>query len=204
MGVAMVATLSNLKSGVFGPEALHAMSRAFDEACLALSVNRGDAQGRNVIAIRIVELARRGEFDADRLRDRVLWESGETKATKDVQTDDHLLLHREICALRRAIRRADDHSAFETHCILKDRLRPMEAKVGGMAPQSDAGAVRKLRDVANLAASEGERELARTARRVARTFADTLTRLDLADLRALLPIAARIDTERSSATGPGH
>ena len=62
-------------SGAFEPDAIQVMSRAFDEVCAALMVH-GDPRARDVIAARIIELARRGELDADRLRDRVLRESG--------------------------------------------------------------------------------------------------------------------------------
>ncbi len=73
----MVAILPFLKgeSGAFEPEAIHAMSRAFDEVCRALAVAEVNKRERDVIATRIIDLARRGETDADRLRDRVLREA---------------------------------------------------------------------------------------------------------------------------------
>lgn len=55
----------------FAPEATHAMSVAFDEACQALKLG-DDVRAREAIALRIIELARRGEHDSERLRDRVL------------------------------------------------------------------------------------------------------------------------------------
>jgi hypothetical protein len=58
----------------FGPEATRAMSAAFDDVCRTLKVN-GDARAREAIAMRIIDLARRGEHDALRLRDRVLHEA---------------------------------------------------------------------------------------------------------------------------------
>jgi hypothetical protein len=61
---------------VFDPEATRAMSTAFDAVCTALKISLGDARGRETVATRIVELARRGERDAIRLRDRVLREAG--------------------------------------------------------------------------------------------------------------------------------
>jgi hypothetical protein len=55
----------------FDPEATHAMSLAFDEVCQALKVG-GDARAREAIAVRIIELARCGERNSERLRDRLL------------------------------------------------------------------------------------------------------------------------------------
>ena len=50
------------------------MSLAFEHVCLALGIN-GDARAREVIATRIIELARRGERNWVNLRDRVLNEA---------------------------------------------------------------------------------------------------------------------------------
>ena len=70
----MAVVMSHLAQSAFDPEVIHAMSRAFEEVCAALRVDSDDS-GRTAIAVRIIELARRGEVDADRLRDRVLRES---------------------------------------------------------------------------------------------------------------------------------
>jgi len=59
----------------FEPEAISAMSRAFEEACASLRVFAGDQKGREVIATRVIDLARGGMIDADALRDRVLLEA---------------------------------------------------------------------------------------------------------------------------------
>ena len=48
-----------------------AMAMVVEEVCGALSIN-DDAAAREAIAIRIVELARRGERNPDKLRDRLL------------------------------------------------------------------------------------------------------------------------------------
>jgi hypothetical protein len=67
----------------FEPEAVQAMSAAFDEVCRALDLN-GDFRARETIAVRVIELARRGERDAIRLRDRVLREAnGSVEPTAD-------------------------------------------------------------------------------------------------------------------------
>ncbi len=59
----------------FEPTAITAMSRAFEDVCSTLHVFAGDTRGREIIATRIIDLARRGIVDADTLRDRVLFES---------------------------------------------------------------------------------------------------------------------------------
>ena len=60
---------------VFEPEVTRAMSAAFDEVCRALDLGDGDSRGRETVAIRVIELARRGVRDPDLLRERVLWEA---------------------------------------------------------------------------------------------------------------------------------
>jgi hypothetical protein len=59
----------------FGPVAIEAMSKAFEEACNALQVFAGDEKGREIIATRIIDLARGGVVDAAALRDRVVAEA---------------------------------------------------------------------------------------------------------------------------------
>ena len=58
----------------FAPESVHAMSVAFDEVCQALRLN-GNYSAKETIAVRIIDLARQGEHDASRIRDRVLHEA---------------------------------------------------------------------------------------------------------------------------------
>jgi hypothetical protein len=50
------------------------MVTALEQVCDVLRIN-GDATAREVIATRIIELARRGENDAEKLRDRLLREA---------------------------------------------------------------------------------------------------------------------------------
>ena len=52
----------------FGPAAIEAMSKAFEEACTALQVYAGDEKGREI-------LARGGLIDPTALRDRVIAEA---------------------------------------------------------------------------------------------------------------------------------
>jgi hypothetical protein len=61
---------------VFDPEATQAMSQAFDQVCTTLKLTAGAAREREAIAVRIIELARRGERDSKRLSDRVLRDAG--------------------------------------------------------------------------------------------------------------------------------
>ena len=71
----MAAVLPFVKPLVCGPEATHAMSVAFDEVCRTLNLSQTANGVREGIATRIIELARHGESDPDRLRDRVIAEA---------------------------------------------------------------------------------------------------------------------------------
>lgn len=61
-------------AGVFEPNDIQAMSLAYEDICDALHIN-GDIRAREAIAVRVIELARRGERCATVLRDRVLAEA---------------------------------------------------------------------------------------------------------------------------------
>ena len=52
------------------------MSTAFDEICHSLKLPDAAKRERETIAVRIIELARRGERGAKRLSERVLREAG--------------------------------------------------------------------------------------------------------------------------------
>jgi hypothetical protein len=60
-------------NGVFDPEIAADMAAAVDEVSKALGVN-GDKRARETIAVRAVELARRGDRDPKTLRDHLLQE----------------------------------------------------------------------------------------------------------------------------------
>ena len=62
------------------PEAISAMSKALEESCAALKVN-GQTKDREIIAARIIDLARNGIIDPTALRDRVV---AETKAMRSL------------------------------------------------------------------------------------------------------------------------
>lgn len=58
----------------FGPLDIEAMLKALNNVCAVLKIE-GEASAREVIAIRIIELAARGEHNSERLRDRLLLEA---------------------------------------------------------------------------------------------------------------------------------
>jgi hypothetical protein len=57
----------------FDPEHVQAMLTAFDGACAKLQLRKGDRLA-DLVALKIVDLARAGERDPDRLLALVLWE----------------------------------------------------------------------------------------------------------------------------------
>jgi hypothetical protein len=70
----MATILPFVKDGVFDQKDISAMSMALDDVCKILNL-RDDSSAREVIAIRIVDLARAGEHSPTRLRDRILREA---------------------------------------------------------------------------------------------------------------------------------
>ena len=70
----MATILPFVKDGVFDQKDITAMSMALDDVCKILNL-RDDSSAREVIAIRIVDLARTGERSPTRLRDRILHEA---------------------------------------------------------------------------------------------------------------------------------
>jgi hypothetical protein len=58
----------------FAPADIRAMSIALEDVCKALQLD-GDARAKEAVAIRIIELARRGEREPTKLRDRVVAEA---------------------------------------------------------------------------------------------------------------------------------
>jgi hypothetical protein len=70
----MATILPFVKDGVFDQKDITAMSVALDDVCKMLNL-RDDSSAREVIAIRIVDLARAGERSPTRLRDRILREA---------------------------------------------------------------------------------------------------------------------------------
>jgi hypothetical protein len=64
----------------FDPDAIAAMSDALELACKALHID-GQVHHREIVAERIISLARRGVLDAKALSDRVI---AETKAMRSL------------------------------------------------------------------------------------------------------------------------
>jgi hypothetical protein len=62
------------RQAAFEQEDIAAMSMALDDVCMQLKID-GDNSAREVIAIRIIELAQRGERSPTGLRDRLLLEA---------------------------------------------------------------------------------------------------------------------------------
>ena len=60
---------------VFRPDAVRAMSHAFDDVCASLQIPNSAVKAREMIAKRIIELGRQGEHEYEHLRDRVLNEA---------------------------------------------------------------------------------------------------------------------------------
>jgi hypothetical protein len=73
-GLIMATILPFVKDGVFDQKDITAMSMALDDVCKLLNL-RDDNSAKEVIASRIIDLARAGERSPTRLRDRVLHEA---------------------------------------------------------------------------------------------------------------------------------
>lgn len=56
----------------FDPEATHAMGIAFEKACRKLMLANTDDPVNRVLALKIIEVAKAGERDPDKLQDAVL------------------------------------------------------------------------------------------------------------------------------------
>jgi hypothetical protein len=62
------------EQSVFAPEATQAMSAAFEQICKAFNIPPEDTHDRDVIAARIIDLARNGLTEPSALRERILRE----------------------------------------------------------------------------------------------------------------------------------
>ncbi len=67
--------MQRLAQSVFEPEDIHAMATAFELACADLHIFPRDELDRDVLATRIIDLARTGIIDAAALHMRVMAES---------------------------------------------------------------------------------------------------------------------------------
>ena len=66
---------ADLSGCTFEPEDIQAMSLAFEEVCKALEIQPGATREREAVAVRIIELCRRGERSPARLAERMLTEA---------------------------------------------------------------------------------------------------------------------------------
>jgi hypothetical protein len=80
----MATILPFVKDGVFDQKDITAMSMALDDVCKMLNLP-DDNSAKEVIASRIVDLARAGERNPTRLRDRILHEAN---LARHVDLDD--------------------------------------------------------------------------------------------------------------------
>ena len=71
----MATIIPFLRDQVFDQHDINTMSKALDDICRALKLPDGDHQARQVIAERVIDLARTGERNASVLRDRLLKEA---------------------------------------------------------------------------------------------------------------------------------
>jgi hypothetical protein len=62
------------RASAFDPSDIEAMSMALDDVCRELKLD-GNVKAREIVAVRIIELARRGERNPAKLRDRLLNEA---------------------------------------------------------------------------------------------------------------------------------
>ena len=70
----MSAIIPFLRNEAFDPSEIKSMSLVLEHVSVALGIN-GDNQAREVVAVRIIELARQGELDPTILRNRVIREA---------------------------------------------------------------------------------------------------------------------------------
>ena len=75
----------------FDPEAIDILHRAYLDACGELALFPGDQRGREVIAARIIEIARNGMIDATAISQRVV---SEARKSWPVAQEQPPLMHR--------------------------------------------------------------------------------------------------------------
>jgi hypothetical protein len=73
--MATIIPFLRAEENVFDPKDITAISMALDDVCETLNL-KDDSAAREVMAVRIVEVAKTGERSPTRLRDRVLQEAG--------------------------------------------------------------------------------------------------------------------------------
>lgn len=69
-----ILSFLHASEGAFDPKDVAAMSAALDDVCKTLNLE-DDSSARETVAVRIIDLARAGERNPTRLRERVLHEA---------------------------------------------------------------------------------------------------------------------------------
>ena len=82
--VAAMPINSYLEDGAFSPEAIAAMGEAFDAACKELHVTDQSNALRTLIAVVVIEAARRGELNPSRLRTAAVAEFEIAKSHREI------------------------------------------------------------------------------------------------------------------------
>ena len=70
-----------IKDAVFDPEATHALALAFDDICRDMNLADTASSAREIVAARVIDLAREGVVDPKILRERVLREARALRET---------------------------------------------------------------------------------------------------------------------------
>ena len=70
-----------IKDAVFDPEATHALATAFDDICRDMNLADTAGSAREIVAARVIDLAREGVVDPKILRERVLREARALRET---------------------------------------------------------------------------------------------------------------------------
>jgi hypothetical protein len=83
-GISVATIIPLLRDSVFEPDQIKAMSMALDAVCEKLKL-QDDGSAREVIAARIIDLARRGERSPIRLRDGALREARLAKYALEIK-----------------------------------------------------------------------------------------------------------------------
>jgi hypothetical protein len=79
--------LPHLRDAVFEPDETQALAVAFDEICRAMDLPASAAVAREVVAIRVIDLAREGLVDPALLTGRVL---GEVRMARRLLPDEDI------------------------------------------------------------------------------------------------------------------
>ena len=80
-----IANQPHGRDAVFDPEEVYALAAAFEEICRAMNLPEAAMVPREVVAMRVIELAREGVLEPTLLRERVL---DEVRAARVLPDDE--------------------------------------------------------------------------------------------------------------------